>query len=135
MIAAACAWAGLFVQIRWLDSVLFGYYSAMFSDSTPTPRRLTMAQLRCLAEMERQLEHEDPELVAAIRRGRFRSGRPGPLALVGLSVVCVVVIGLAFALGGLGAGIATGASFLLSTCVVAIPYGWRRAHRHHSPRG
>jgi hypothetical protein len=109
--------------------MLFGYSSAMFSDSSRTPRRLTMAQLRCLAEMERQLEREDPELVAAIRRGEFRSRRAGPIVLVGLSVACVAGIGLAFALGGVGAGIATVVSFSLSTWVVAIVYGRRHAHR------
>jgi len=79
--------------------------------------------------MERQLELEDPKLVAAIRRGGFDSGRAGPIALVGLTVACFVAIGLAFALGGVGAGIATVASFALSTWVVAIIYARRHTCR------
>jgi hypothetical protein len=79
--------------------------------------------------MERQLEREDPELVAAIRRGGFRSRRAGPIVLVVLSAVCVVAIGLAFALGGVVAGIATAASFSLTMVVAAIAYASRNAHR------
>jgi|SRR5882757_5418698 len=97
----------------------------MFSDESQTPRRLTTAQLRCLAEMERQLERDDPDLAAAIRRGRFRSRRTGRIVLVGLSVVCLVAVGLAVVLGGAGAGVATFASFALTTFVAAIVYGRR----------
>jgi Flp pilus assembly protein TadB len=100
----------------------------MFPD-LPSDRRLTNAEQLQLAELERRLTEDDPDL-----NRRFSTGGPtaDPVPRTILAIYAVVACALlvmAVIVGGLGGAAAVAASIALTGLVVVVPRLRRRRAR------
>jgi hypothetical protein len=100
----------------------------MFPDPS-SQRRLTETELSQLAELERRLGEEDPELVRAFASGPV-TRIPRVAALVYLAVSIALLLSAAV-IGGFGGATAVTAALLLTAAVVFVPGHVRR--RRTSP--
>ena len=104
----------------------------MFPD-LPSGRRLTHAEQMQLADLERRLTEDDPELMR-----RFSTGGPTaePLPKAALAVYAAVACALLVAavlIGGVGGAAAVAGSIALTGLVVVVPR--LRTLRRHRPVG
>ena len=109
-----------------------GYSPTMFPD-LPSDRRLTNAEQMQLADLERRLTEDDPELIR-----RFSAGGPvaeplprSALALYGAVAAALLVA--AVLVGGVGGAAAVAASIALTAVVLLVPR--LRARRAARPVG
>jgi Flp pilus assembly protein TadB len=103
----------------------------MFPD-LPSDRRLTNAEQLQLADLERRLTEDDPELIRRFRADPA-AGEPVPRAI--LAVLAALACGLLVAavlVGGAGGGAAVAASLALTGLVVVVPR-LRRLRRRPTP--
>ena len=96
----------------------------MRSPDPSSRRRLTETELSQLAELERRLGEEDPELVRAFGSGPV-TRIPRVAALVYLAVSIAMVLAAAV-IGGFGGAVAVTAALLLTPVTIFVPARVRR---------